>query len=229
MAREADHVIYTWAGPEIAVASTKAFVSQLMVVYALAADLAQKRGKMDAQELHQYLYELQELSPKAQQLVDNWEEYARLANKFRNVRYGFYIGRHLDYTLAMEAALKLKEVSYVQTEAYPAGELKHGTLSLVEEGTMVLAIATQTALVDKMINNIKEVKVRGGYVIAIIANGDLRVQREVDEFWEIPACRDLFTPVLVTIPTQLFAYYMALERGCEIDQPRNLAKSVTVE
>ncbi len=229
VAREADHVIYTWAGPEIAVASTKAFVSQLMVVYALAGDIAHKRGKMTDEELHQYLSECQELSPKAQELVDNWEEYARMANKFRNVRYGFYIGRHLDYTLSMEAALKLKEISYVQTEAYPAGELKHGTLSLVEEGTMVLAIATQTALVDKMINNIKEVKVRGGYVVALIANGDLRVQREADECWEIPACRDLFSPVLAVIPTQLFAYYMALERGCEIDQPRNLAKSVTVE
>jgi glucosamine--fructose-6-phosphate aminotransferase (isomerizing) len=229
VAREADHVIHTWAGPEIAVASTKAFVSQLMVVYAFAADLAQKRGKMDDAEVHAYLCELQELSPKAQTLVDNWEEYARMANQFRNVRYGFYIGRNLDFTLAMEAALKLKEISYVQTEAYPAGELKHGTLSLVEEGTMVLAIATQTALVDKMINNIKEVKVRGGYVVALIANGDLRVKREVDECWEIPPCRDLFSPVLVTIPTQLFAYYMALERGCEIDQPRNLAKSVTVE
>ncbi len=229
VAREADFVIHTWAGPEIAVASTKAFVSQLMVVYALAADLAYKRGMMDEEELNEYLAELQGLSPKAQTLVDNWKEYAKMANKFRNVRYGFYIGRNLDYTLSMEAALKLKEISYVQTEAYPAGELKHGTLSLVEEGTMVLAIATQTALVDKMINNIKEVKVRGGYVVALIANGDLRVQREVDEFWEMPPCPDLFTPVLVTIPTQLFAYYMALERGCEIDQPRNLAKSVTVE
>ena len=229
IAREADYVIHTWAGPEIAVASTKAFISQLMVIYAFAADLAQKRGRMNAQEVDQYIQELEALTPKAQQLVDQWEVYARMANKFRAAHNGFYIGRNLDYTLSMEAALKLKEISYVQTEAYAAGELKHGTISLIEDGTMVIALCTQRALIDKMISNIKEVKVRGAHVLAIAAAGDARVAPEVDEVWEIPECPDLFAPALVTIPTQLFAYYMALERGCDIDQPRNLAKSVTVE
>lgn len=229
VAREADHVIYTWAGPEIAVASTKAFVSQLMVLYVLAADLAQKRGLLDAAGLDAYLTELKDLTPKAQELVDQAETYAKAAHRFSANHNAFYIGRNLDYTLSMEAALKLKEVSYVQAEAYAAGELKHGTIALIEPGTLVVALATQTALVDKTINNIKEVKVRGAHVLAIGAHGDLRIAREADEVWEMPACSDLFAPALATIPTQLFAYYMALERGCDIDKPRNLAKSVTVE
>lgn len=229
VAREADHVLYTWAGPEIAVASTKAFVSQLMVFYVMAAHLAEKKGYMSQEEQSQYLDELLALPAKAQKLIDNASQYAETAKKFYTHRNAFYIGRNVDDVLAMEAALKLKEISYVQCEAYAAGELKHGTLSLVEDGTLVIAIATQTHLVDKTINNIKECAVRGAYMIAIAMEGDMRLDKEVQEVWEIPACPEIMAPALVAIPTQLFGYYMAYEKGCDIDKPRNLAKSVTVE
>ena len=229
VAREADHVLYTWAGPEIAVASTKAFVSQLMVFYVMAAHLAEKMGYMSQEEQSQYLDELLALPAKAQKLIDNASQYAETAKKFYTHRNAFYIGRNVDDVLAMEAALKLKEISYVQCEAYAAGELKHGTLSLVEDGTLVIAIATQTHLVDKTINNIKECAVRGAYMIAIAMEGDMRLDKEVQEVWEIPACPEIMAPALVAIPTQLFGYYMAYEKGCDIDKPRNLAKSVTVE
>ena len=229
VAREADHVLYTWAGPEIAVASTKAFVSQLMVFYVMAAHLAEKMGYMSQEEQSQYLDELLALPAKAQKLIDNASQYAETAKKFYTHRNAFYIGRNVDDVLAMEAALKLKEISYVQCEAYAAGELKHGTLSLVEDGTLVIAIATQTHLVDKTINNIKECAVRGAYMIAIAMEGDMRLDKEVQEVWEIPACPEIMAPALVASPTQLFGYYMAYEKGCDIDKPRNLAKSVTVE
>lgn len=229
VAREADHVLYTWAGPEIAVASTKAFVSQLMVFYVLAAHFAEKKGLMGEKEVQAYLDELLALPAKAQQLVDNAPQYQAVAKNFYTHRNAFYIGRNVDNVLAMEAALKLKEISYIQCEAYPAGELKHGTLSLVEDGTLVIAIATQTHLVDKTINNIKECAVRGAYMIAIAMEGDMRLDKEVQQVWEIPACPEIMAPALVAIPAQLFGYYMALEKGCDIDKPRNLAKSVTVE
>ncbi|MFR4251112.1 MAG: glutamine--fructose-6-phosphate transaminase (isomerizing) [Christensenellales bacterium] len=229
VAREADHVLYTWAGPEIAVASTKAFVSQLMVFYVLAAHFAEKMGRMTLAEQQAYLDELLALPAKAQKLIDNAPRYEAVAKKFYTHRNAFYIGRNVDNVLAMEAALKLKEISYIQCEAYPAGELKHGTLSLVEDGTLVIAIATQTHLVDKTINNIKECAVRGAYMIAIAMEGDMRLDKEVQEVWEIPSCPEIMAPALVAIPAQLFGYYMAHEKGCDIDKPRNLAKSVTVE
>lgn len=229
VAREADHVLYTWAGPEIAVASTKAFVSQLMVFYVLAAHFAEKVGRMTLEEQRAYLDELLALPAKAQKLIDNASRYEAVAKKFYTHRNAFYIGRNVDNVLAMEAALKLKEISYIQCEAYAAGELKHGTLSLVEDGTLVIAIATQTHLVDKTINNIKECAVRGAYMIAIAMEGDMRLDKEVQEVWEIPSCPEIMAPALVAIPAQLFGYYMAHEKGCDIDKPRNLAKSVTVE
>lgn len=230
ISREAENVLYTLAGPEIAVASTKAYITQLLMLYILALDIAVKRGKMDANELSAKIVSLSEIPAKAQELVSDKERVQHFASQVYDSKSVFFIGRGLDNALAMEAALKLKEVSYVHSEAYPAGELKHGTIALIEQGTLVVAIATQRKLLEKTASNVKEVSVRGAQVLTIVLSGvDSDIEQESDDVWYIPSVDDFFAPLLSIIPMQLFAYYMALNRGCDIDKPRNLAKSVTVE
>ncbi|MDR1066188.1 MAG: glutamine--fructose-6-phosphate transaminase (isomerizing) [Clostridiales bacterium] len=229
VAREATKTLYTWAGPETAVASTKAYISQIMLLYLFALDLAQKRGVMDSAQVSDILTKLSELSEKSEEALASKAEVQRYANGVFDRKSVFYIGRGLDYALALEASLKLKEISYIHSEAYAAGELKHGTIALIEDGALVIAIATQPRLIDKTTNNIKAVKARGARVLAVVNANETRLDKEVDEIIRLPECDPVVAPILAIIPLQLFAYYMALEKGCDIDKPRNLAKSVTVE
>jgi glucosamine--fructose-6-phosphate aminotransferase (isomerizing) len=229
IAREADAVLYTWAGPEIAVASTKAYVSQIAVLTLMALDLAQKRGLITEAEVGEALEELKRIPQQIQSVLDQKEVIQRFAHKTFDYSSIFFMGRGLDYALAMEASLKLKEISYIHSEAYAAGELKHGTIALIEQGTQVIMMATQNALIGKALNNIKEVKARGAQVLAVVSEGGDGAAEEADEVWYIPGTNPLFAPMAGIIPMQLYAYYVALEKGCDIDKPRNLAKSVTVE
>ncbi len=229
VAREADDVIYTWAGPEIAVASTKAYVTQLVALTLLALYLAQFRGTMDVAERHAVLRELKLLPRKAEAMLARAGRMEALAREVSRWHDAFFIGRGLDYAVAMEGQLKLKEISYIHAEAYAAGELKHGTLALVDEGVPVVALATQPALREKMLSNIIEVKARGARVFALIREGDVEVAAHVDEALTLPSVHPCLAPVLAVIPLQLLAYYAAVARGTDVDKPRNLAKSVTVE
>ncbi len=229
VSREADDVLYTWAGPEIAVASTKAYTTQLIALYLVAMDLAIKRGTITKTKVMELCTELKKLPEKVQYLFDNKDVIQKFASEHYNAKDVFYIGRGLDYAVAMEGSLKLKEISYIHSEAYPAGELKHGTLALVEEGTLVIALATQDDLFEKMLSNIKEVKARGGFLVAFAKQGNLQLEGVVDKVIYIPETLKELTPVLTVVPLQLLAYYMAVEKGCDVDKPRNLAKSVTVE
>lgn len=229
IARDADFVWYTWAGPEIAVASTKAYVSQLMLIYLAALDLAQKRGMLSAEDLSAYLAELNSLNEKCAQILEEKSRIQLFASRNYDKKSVFYIGRGLDYALAQEASLKLKEISYIHSEALAAGELKHGTIALIEDGTLLIAVATQQALMDKIKSNITECRVRGAKVLAIVEEGCHTLDQVADTVWEIPHCDSLFSPILSIVPLQLFAYYVALSKGCDVDKPRNLAKSVTVE
>jgi len=229
VSREADDVLYTWAGPEIAVASTKAYTTQLIALYLIAMDLAIKRGTITKTKVMELCTELKKLPEKVQYLLDNKDVIQKFASEHYNAKDVFYIGRGLDYAVAMEGSLKLKEISYIHSEAYPAGELKHGTLALVEDGTLVIALATQEDLFEKMLSNIKEVKARGGFILAFAKQGNLQLEDVVDKVIYIPDTLKELTPVLTVVPLQLLAYYMAVEKGCDVDKPRNLAKSVTVE
>jgi len=229
IAREADLVFYTWAGPEIAVASTKAYVTQLVAFVLLAVWLAERRGMVAGAEARDILAALWETPSQAAAVLERAPEIARAARRYAAAEHIFFIGRGLDYAVAMEGALKLKEISYIHAEAYAAGELKHGTLALVVEGTPVIALATQPELEEKMISNIKEVKARGARVLAVTFAGNKHLEAVADEVFYIPRTHPLLAPVLAVIPLQLFAYYAAVARGCEVDKPRNLAKSVTVE
>ncbi|ADD03144.1 glucosamine/fructose-6-phosphate aminotransferase, isomerizing [Thermoanaerobacter italicus Ab9] len=229
VSREADDVLYTWAGPEIAVASTKAYTTQLVALYLIAMDLAIKKETITKTKVMELCTELKKLPEKVQYLLDNKETIQKFAYEHYNAKDVFYIGRGLDYAVAMEGSLKLKEISYIHSEAYPAGELKHGTLALVEDGTLVIALATQEDLFEKMLSNIKEVKARGGFILAFAKQGNLQLEDVVDKVIYIPETLKELTPVLTVVPLQLLAYYMAVEKGCDVDKPRNLAKSVTVE
>ena len=230
VAREADRVLYTWAGPEIAVASTKAYITQLLLLVLLGVDLAVKRGEMDGAQARDLLREMQALPEKAQKTVETHERMQRFAARHFDVRHIFYIGRGMDWALAMEASLKLKEISYIFSEAYAAGELKHGTIALIEPGTLVVALLTQSALLDKTRSNIKEVRARGASVLCVQRESAGKADADIaDKTWLIPDAPDLLMPILAVIPMQLLAYYMAVSKGCDVDKPRNLAKSVTVE
>lgn len=229
ISREADDVLYTWAGPEIAVASTKAYTTQLIALFLVAMDLAIKRETITKTKAMELSAGLKKLPEKVQYLLDNKDVIQKFAYEHHNAKDVFYIGRGLDYAVAMEGSLKLKEISYIHSEAYPAGELKHGTLALVEDGTLVIALATQEDLFEKMLSNIKEVKARGGFVLAFAKQGNLQLEDVVDKVIYIPDTLKELTPVLTVVPLQLLAYYMAVEKGCDVDKPRNLAKSVTVE
>jgi len=227
--READHVVYTWAGPEIAVASTKAYTTQLLCMYMMALDFADKLGRISEEQYRRIIEEIKKLPELAQEILDDKEIIQRCADETFNVGSIFYMGRGLDYAVAMEGSLKLKEISYIHSEAYAAGELKHGTIALIEEGTPVVALATQKGLFEKTLSNIKEVKARGAFVIAVAMEGDTEIEKEADRIVYVPRVYDMLAPVLVAIPLQLYAYYVAVAKGCDVDKPRNLAKSVTVE
>ncbi len=224
VSREADAVIYTQAGLEIAVASTKAYITMVLAAYMMAMELGRMRGTIKADEYEELL------NDKARLLVENVEDIQKLASKRYMEEHAFFLGRGMDYALAMEASLKLKEVSYVHSEAYASGELKHGTIALIDTDTLVVALATQRNLFEKSLSNIKEVKARGAYVAGICQERDANFFKgEIDEVMTIPDTLDVFAPILCVIPMQLFAYYCAVYKGCDVDKPRNLAKSVTVE
>lgn len=229
IAREADHVMYTWAGPEIAVATTKAYSTQLIAQYLLALKFAQVRGTVTDEELEEMIQDLKELPDQIEMLLNNKEKIQHFANRYIAARDVFFIGRGIDYAISMEGSLKLKEISYIHSEAYAAGELKHGTISLIEDGTLVAAVLTQESLYKKMISNIEEVRTRGAFVLAVTNVGNHEVEKTADYVIYIPKTNRYFTNSLAIIPLQLFGYYVAIGKGCDVDKPRNLAKSVTVE
>ena len=229
IAREADSVLYTWAGPEIAVATTKAYSTQLAALYLLAIYLGKKRGKLEQSVYNEMIQELQDLPDKIQSLLGDKERIQWFASKFAASHDIFFIGRGVDYATCMEGSLKLKEISYIHSEAYAAGELKHGTISLVEDGILVASVLTQPHLYEKTVSNMVEVKARGAYVMALTNSGNYDVEDVANFTVYIPKTNPWFTTSLAVIPLQLFAYYVSLARGLDVDKPRNLAKSVTVE
>ncbi|MGH7419271.1 MAG: SIS domain-containing protein, partial [Candidatus Rokuibacteriota bacterium] len=221
--------LYIRAGPEIAVASSKAYLTMLAAQVMLAIDLAARRGTASPAELDALLAGLRALPAKLQAALELETEVAALARRHRDVEHVFFIGRGLDYPVAMEGSLKLKEISYVHSEALAAGELKHGTLALVTPGTPVVALVTQRHVYEKTVSNIQEVKARGAEVIAVAYEDDEEIGRHADRVIGIPRTHDLLAPLVAIVPLQLLAYHVARARGHDIDQPRNLAKSVTVE
>lgn len=229
ISREADKVIYTMAGPEIAVASTKAYVTQITVFYLLALYIAELRNYISEETYKNYLNEIENIPEKIKSVLENHEIIKETAEFFKDKTNGFYIGRGLDYKTALEGSLKIKEVSYIHTEAFPSGELKHGTIALIEDGTPVVVIATQKNLIEKSVSNIKEVKARGAYIITIGYENCENLKEVSDKFISIPDCNDIFAGFLSVIPLQLLAYYTSTAKGIDVDKPRNLAKSVTVE
>jgi glutamine---fructose-6-phosphate transaminase (isomerizing) len=229
VAREADNVIITWAGPEIAVASTKAYTTQLIALYLLAVYFGRSRQTLDEQQASDILNALGSLPQVAEQVLDTTPQLERFAKRYVDSQDAFFIGRGLDYSVALEGALKLKEISYIHAEAYAAGELKHGTLALITEGVPVIALATQPALYEKTLSNIKEVKARGAFVLGMTWVGEEDLQKSVDEVIYLPKTHPALAPIASVIPLQLLAYYAAVARGNDVDKPRNLAKSVTVE
>ena len=230
IARESDDVLYTWAGPEIAVATTKAFSTQLAVVYLIGLYCADKLGTLPREEYDAILAELQTIPDKLEQILDNRADIQYFASLYFNHPSIFFIGRNVDYAIGMEGSLKLKEISYIHSEAYAAGELKHGTISLIEPGTLVVALASYTKLFEKLMSNVVEVKSRGANVLGVTtASLAGEMAKTVDHAILVPDTHPMLLPSLDVLPLQLFAYYVALMRGCDIDKPRNLAKSVTVE
>lgn len=229
IANASDDVIYTWAGPEIAVATTKAYSTQLSVIYMIALYLAEKRSTISQEEYASIIDGIEKLPELVAEILKNKENVQYLASKFFSSKSIFFIGRNLDYAVALEGSLKLKEISYIHSEAYAAGELKHGTISLIEDGTLVVALATGDELYDKTISNVKEVKARGAVVMGVTTNKHEHAGDVCDYVVEIPSVHPVLLPSLTVIPLQLFGYYVASLKGCDIDKPRNLAKSVTVE
>ncbi len=230
IAREADFVLYTWAGPEIAVATTKAYSTQLVMLYLLAVRLGAVRGLLSDDDEKMLASEISLIPEKIESIIGNTDTLSYLASRFHNHKDIFFLGRGVDYAAGLEGSLKLKEISYIRSEAYAAGELKHGTIALIQNDTLVVAIATQKALAEKMVSNIREVKARGACVLTIASEDTQCALAEVsDHLFTVPACFEKFSPSLTVPAMQIFAYYIAVARGCSIDKPRNLAKSVTVE
>ena len=229
IAREADCVMYTWAGPEIAVATTKAYSCQLIALDLLAMKFAYARGAISSSELQGYIEDMKCLPEQVELLLNNKNRIQKFANRYLAAKDVFFIGRGIDYAISLEGSLKLKEISYIHSEAYAAGELKHGTISLIEDGTLVTAVLTQEELYKKMISNMVEVRTRGAFVLAVTNEGNTEVERASDYVIYIPETNPYFTNSLAIIPLQLFGYYISVGRGCDVDKPRNLAKSVTVE
>jgi glucosamine--fructose-6-phosphate aminotransferase (isomerizing) len=229
IARESDHVVYTWTGPEIAVATTKAYSAQIAIGYMIAARMAYVRGLMSLEELKSFTEKLQKLPDLISGILAREETFKALAGSYKDYEDLFFIGRGLDYALALEGSLKLKEISYMHSETYAAGELKHGTISLVTEGVPVISLATQSDLADKMVSNTKEVNARGARVLAVCRESVKPALYFADDLIALPDFEDILMPSLAVIPLQLLAYHIAVARGCDVDKPRNLAKSVTVE
>ena len=229
IAREADKVMYTWAGPEIAVATTKAYSCQLVAQYLLALKFAHVRGCINDAELAEYLHEMEMLPNQIEGLLENKGRIQKFANRYVAAKDVFFIGRGIDYAISLEGSLKLKEISYIHSEAYAAGELKHGTISLIEDGTLVTAVVTQEELYKKTVSNIVEVKTRGAYVLAVTNEDNIDIEKNADSVIYIPKTNKYFTNSLAIIPLQLFGYYVSVGKGLDVDKPRNLAKSVTVE
>ena len=229
IAREADQVMYTWAGPEIAVATTKAYSAQLVALYLLAMKFAKVKGTVTEECFQGLLRDLKLLPDQIELLLSHKEKIQHFANRYIGARDVFFIGRGIDYAISLEGSLKLKEISYIHSEAYAAGELKHGTISLIEEGTLVAAVSTQPELFQKTISNMVEVKARGAFVLAVTVEGNKEIEKAADYVIYIPKTAPVFANSLAIIPLQLFGYYVAVARGCDVDKPRNLAKSVTVE
>ena len=229
IAREADNVMYTWAGPEIAVATTKAYSAQLIALYLLAMKLGKARGKISDDLFASLLTDLRRLPDQIELLLNNKLRIQKFANRYIGAKDIFFIGRGIDYAISLEGSLKLKEISYIHSEAYAAGELKHGTISLIEEGTLVAAVSTQPDLYAKTISNMVEVKARGAFVLAVTCEGNKEIEKAADYVIYIPETNPYFANSLAIIPLQLFGYYVAVGKGCDVDKPRNLAKSVTVE
>ncbi len=227
--REAHHVLYTWAGPEIAVASTKAYETQLIAMYILGIYLGEVKGTISNEDAEALKEELMNLPEKVNEILVKKEDLQKFASKNYMDKDLFFLGRGLDYAVALEGSLKLKEISYIHSEAYAGGELKHGPIALIEQGTPVIALLTEDRLKDKMISNIREVVTRGARVLAIANEGDEDAKEVCDDVVYIPRTHSLLTPVLSVVPLQLISYYMAKQKGCDVDKPRNLAKSVTVE
>ena len=229
IARESDDILYTWAGPEIAVASTKAYNTQLSALYLLALDFAKKKECISKQDYDNYVMQLLKLPDMIEKTLEVKDDIQKFVASHYNAKNIFFIGRGLDYALSMEGSLKLKEISYINSEAYAGGELKHGTIALIEKGTLVVCPMTQDNLKEKMISNIREVKARGAIVLAVTQQKNKEINDVADIVINIPDVNSFVSPIVAVTPLQLFAYYMALAKGCDVDKPRNLAKSVTVE
>lgn len=229
VARESDDVFYTWAGPEIAVASTKAYTTQLICMYLIGLYMGSTKGTIDKEYYEKVLEELKQLPSKVESILDKEPEIEALAKKYHRKEQVFYIGRGLDSGVSYEGSLKLKEISYINSFAIAAGELKHGTIALMEPDTLVFALATQDFLYEKMVSNVEEIRARGARIIGVSKEGKTEIETVCDEVFYVPQCIDEVAPVLAVIPLQIFAYYVAKERNCNIDKPKNLAKSVTVE
>ncbi|MCI8631212.1 MAG: glutamine--fructose-6-phosphate transaminase (isomerizing), partial [Firmicutes bacterium] len=229
VARESDDVFYTWAGPEIAVASTKAYTTQLMCMYIIALYMGRTKGTIDDVYYKDFIKELSLIPDKLEKVLADEAKIEELAKQLYKNEHVFFIGRGPDAGVSYEGSLKLKEISYINSFAIAAGELKHGTIALIEQDTIVVALATQDRLFEKMLSNIQEVKARGAYVIGLAKTGNADIEKQADKVIYIPQCMDEITPLLSVVPLQILAYYIAKQRGCDIDKPKNLAKSVTVE
>ncbi len=229
ISREADNVFYTHAGPEISVASTKAYITQLIAFYLIAIFISQKINTVSTDKHKHIIEEIKTLPEKVEEILNKKTETETIAKIIKNSSSVFYIGRGMDWYSSMEAALKLKEISYIVTESFAAGELKHGTIALIEKGTPVITIASQGKLLEKTLSNMQEVKTRGAELIAICSKSADIIIQNADITFTVPDCDDIFSPVLTVVPAQLIAYYTAIMKGNDVDKPRNLAKSVTVE
>ena len=229
IAREADKVMYTWAGPEIAVATTKAYSAQLAAMYCLAVQFAKVRGKISEEQYSYYISEMLTIPDKMQKVLEDKERIQWFASKYANAHDVFFVGRGIDYAVCLEGSLKLKEISYIHSEAYAAGELKHGTISLIEQGTLVIGVLTQSELYEKTISNMLECKSRGAYLMGLTTYGKYEIEDQVNFTVYVPKVDEHFVGSLAVVPLQLIGYYVSVAKGLDVDKPRNLAKSVTVE
>jgi len=229
LTREADGVIYTHAGPEIGVASTKAYTAQLAALYVFAFYLAEIRNIIAPEQIGKYLVQLRNIPALQQEFLKSQNNVASLASRHSHFGSFLYLGRNINYPSALEGALKLKEISYIPAEGYAAGEMKHGPIALIDEYRAVVCIACRSKVYEKMVSNLQEIKARSGRIIAIATEGDEKIREHASEIIYVPECSELFSPLVVVLPLQLIAYHVAVKRGCDVDQPRNLAKSVTVE
>ena len=229
IAREADHVLYTLAGPEIAVATTKAYSAQLAAMDALSVQMALVRGTVTPEQYAHLIEELMSIPDKITRVLEDKERLQWFSSKIANAHDIFFIGRGLDYAISLEGSLKMKEISYIHSEAYAAGELKHGTISLIEKNTLVIGVLTQSQMIEKTVSNMAECKSRGAYLMGITTNGNFSVEDSVNFTVYIPKTDEHFVSSLAVVPLQLLGYYTSVNRGLDVDKPRNLAKSVTVE